>query len=188
MSLSTRERDQRFATLADHYRPVIKSIISRYLNNVGDYRIDIEELYQEGLIALYHASNTFKGHDGDFEPYAYVVIRRAICRKINATYRMYTHEMISIDRYGYAESSILLYKARDQYSEPASAWHLKEYARGLLDVYEDLDDMQKAICERRRVGKKYAEIASDLGISRKKVDNEIQKIRNKIKFFDIKIR
>ena len=188
MLLSTGERDRKFAVMADRYRPMIKGIISRYLSNVGDYRIDTDELYQEGLIALYHAAIAFKGRDIDFERYAYVVVRRWICRKISSAYKMYTHEMVSIDRDDYAESSILFYKASDRNNEPARLWHIREYADGLNGLYNSMTDMQKAICDLRSEGKKYAEIANDLGISKKKVDNEIQKIRHLIRIYEASAR
>lgn len=180
LRIDKRERDHYFSIIADHYGPMIKAIIGKYIMNVGDYRIDYDELYQEGLIALYQACKSYSGADSDFEKYVYVVIRRKVWRSISFYLRRYNYETVSIDREVFNDSCNLLYRHAYKLT-PSYIVKLKEYESELRLLYDGLSDMQKKIVDLRAQGQKYASIAMHLGIDKKKVDNEIQKIKRLIK-------
>ncbi|WP_284035552.1 sigma-70 family RNA polymerase sigma factor [Neobacillus sp. 114] len=67
-----------FEQLAEHYKPMIHKII----HSLHLYT-DLEEFYQQGLIALWEASQRFNPEKGNFTNYAYTFIRGSLLTELN---------------------------------------------------------------------------------------------------------
>ena len=75
--------------LIDKYRNCIVLILKDYLNDYNILGMEVADLYQEGLIGLIHAINSFDDkRDVTFYTYANTCIRSSIMSSMRQTFRM----------------------------------------------------------------------------------------------------
>ena len=97
------------------YSRMIQSIISYYVNEVGDYKLNRDDLKQEAYIGLYDACKCYKKDmNTKFSTFAYTCIKR----KVHSFYIKYTNlyykEGISLDNHKIKESSFLYENKKEQ--------------------------------------------------------------------------
>lgn len=167
--------DKAFEELARRYESSIRATAASF--NVP--RSEREDLYQEGLIALYRAVCNYDESIASFSTFASVCIRRAMLTWIrdhvsktdadgNRITEIPIDEVFGLDFPEDAETPEELYISKERLSI------LKKNALGCLSDYEKcvflmyLDNMTAS------------EIGDSLGKSKKSVDNALSRIRQKI--------
>ena len=170
-----------FDTILYEYRYLIDMVIKRVRSELGDWKVDRDDLFQEGQIALHRAYEKYTGPKENFANYAYVSIRRRIIRHITYEFRHFATAEISSDRDIFTDSSIIYHRTAKTSDDPKNIFALKEKEKLLNRVYDSLDENQKRLIEYRHNGLSYKEMAEAMSVKPKKIDNEIQKIKRIIK-------
>lgn len=161
------------------YRPLIGKIVSSFLGNNGDYRLDRDDLMQEGGIALYRAALEFdENRNVRFSTYAYTVVRRAVLRTVRHYNRIYAMENKSLDREDF-NLSWIGFKSEKYYDDPRQSLAFKESIRKAQQFLSTLSPEEQAILNLRQNNISYAEIGKKLAINEKRVDYLIQKMRKR---------
>lgn len=182
MEMIRRGDDDGFRYITDIYSPMIRGIIRKVYVKTGDFRLDYDDLYQEGLLALSRAVRLFdQNGQGSIDRYVYVAVKRSIIRKAVYYRKLYEHEQLSLDRDIFTDSSILFLNSARSIEDPKNRFRLKELKKALFALFESLDPLEKEILQLKREGHSYRDIADLLGCSTKKIDNLLQKVRKKIR-------
>jgi len=157
---------------------MIFKIINMQNKIYGDFVLDEDELFQEASIALYNACIKYEELKGmKFSSYAYLCIRSKILNCIRDFAIQVNKIMYSLDRnpyqYFYHENLIC--------NQPLE-YHIEQTKKEELDRFiSTLPDLEKRILTLRLQNKTYKEIAQELSISRKKVDNKLTRLKKKMK-------
>lgn len=169
-----------FQDLQTKYHNMIHSIINKFYISKGGHFLENQDLYQEGLIALYEASLKYsQEYKASFTTFAYMVIERRILRVIKKHNRLVNYETISYDVFEKIDH-INIIAQKDNYEEDDEI--LKMY--DLLKKYiKKLNKQEQEIINEYLKKKTYEEIGLKLGINKKKVDNSLLKIKRKLKEF-----
>ena len=161
--------------LSQHHKMIYKLINSYNLEN-GDYAIDPHDLYQEASLALYNSVFSFEREKNvKFSTYAYLCIKSAIVKQIREYDRRYSEEAYSLDVVrkmkfeSIVEDNPLKYHREQEYRD-----RLQKFLRKLSK--EDLK-----IIELRKKDLTYQQIAEQLNINAKRVDNRIQVLRKHLR-------
>ncbi len=144
----------------EHER-LVRAVIRKF-ENTG---MAEDDLFQEGMLALLKAERTYKAQGGaKFETYASVVIRNHIIDEI---------------RKREAEPTVLFETTlpTEDYAGDVRNGDVKELLKILHEALDDCSAVERAIFNAYFQGYSYQEICEIFGISKKKVDNTIQKIR-----------
>ena len=148
-----------------------------YRSQRREYRLEYDDLYQEGLIAMYRAFRTYKGDLMDFERYLYVVLKRRMARVIMMHASHDECIITSLDRDIYTDHHALFTMVARRTDDPRIDFKIKEFKENLEKIYDGLSPLQKEISDLRASGHTQKEIASKMGLSTKKVEYEISKIK-----------
>ncbi len=136
-------------------RMVVRSLIRKY----GIFRIDEEDLFQEGVIGLIKAKMTYQENGkAKFETYASTVIRNHVLDYIRQN-----EEWISDD-------GVEICLAPDTNPNPV-LWEILNKV-----LKEHCDQLERSIFNAYYKGYSYQEMCEIFEINKKKVDNTIQKI------------
>ena len=171
--------DSAFALLLNrHHRMIYKIIYSFSLEN-GDYAVDKDDLYQEASLALYSAA---KGYEEDrnvlFSSYAFMVIRNKLRNILRAYYRTYEQEKYSIDVYERNDGRSFFV------SDNPIAYHREqELKENYACFIEKLPETDRRILLMKGEDQSYKEIARQLKISEKQIDNRLRALRKKFKTY-----
>lgn len=165
-----------FKQLLDlHHRMIYKIIYSFKLSN-GDYRIDEKDLYQEGCLALYNAVFSYEeDRNVKFSSYAYIAIRSGILNSFRKYSRTYNEENVSLDL---ISDHSLPFRIQEN---PAQYHKEKEFRRELKQFIADLSKEDQKIITMKQDDSSYQQIADDLGINVKRVDNRLCNIRKRLR-------
>lgn len=157
---------------------MIFSIINSFNMDSGDYAVDRDDLFQEGCLALYRAVNSYdEKYATKFSSYAYLLIRSRIINVLKKQQRTYDEERYSLDNYENPDH-VAAFSCADQ----ALAYHRETIARNhLRRFYDALPEQDRQIIELRKKAYTYKQIAGELAIDAKKVDNRIAAIRRALK-------
>lgn len=148
------------------YKVKVRWLIRKYRLNPAER----EDLIQEGMIGLFSAIATYdKEKAAKFSTYAGVCMRNRISNALSAQWSQSKnlddrHDVESIVTEHTPESSALLSEAGERIRSVLLS--LSELERELLSLYLDK--------------KSYQEIADELDISPKKVDNTLMKIKGRL--------
>ncbi len=156
--------------IIERHKQIIEGIISRY----SDCGIDRDDLFQDATLALLSAINSFDADKSSFTTFVSVCITRAIndvVRAANAKRRVPEKMLTPL------EDVVLTDEA-----SPERILIEKESYRLLADnIKVDLSTLEyRVLCEFLS-DKTYADIATELNISLKSVDNTLRRIRKKLK-------
>ncbi len=161
---------------------LLQIIISRYTPTVRFYakkialhESDVEDMVQDGLIALYSAVKSFVPGKAAFSTFATLCIKRAMLgvNRIAVRKRNIPSELLSsLDE---APETFTEKSPETVYIEKESLERLTETIRLELSAFEY--KVLNAFLE----GKSYSQIADDNGITVKSVDNALSRIRGKLK-------
>ena len=168
------------------YEPVISYYANKYSKLVEGKGIDYNDLYQEGLIGLIKAVDSFKEQkDIRFSTFAFVCIKRSIIsavRKVSRKKHSALNESYSLDysteddnlsfdniisnNVGGIEDLLVSKEKNNKFNELLS---------------KSLTDFEKEVYDLRINNFSYDEIATMLGKTRKAVDGTLSRIRVKIR-------
>lgn len=154
--------------LIDRYMPYI-------INAVRNYPyLDREDLIQEGRLAVFSAAESFDEHSAAFSTFVFLCINRAIssaARSFSAKKRIPAE---LIDPLG--ETDIL------SLDDPEKLIIERENFENLKNNIKNiLSETEYKVLVAFLNGKSYGEIAAELGISEKSVDNALSRVRKKLK-------
>lgn len=168
------------------YKPVISFYANKYSVYIEGKGLDYNDLYQEGLIGLINAIESFKEQkDIKFSTFAFLCIKRKILTAVKNANRK-KHSILN-------ESYSLDYKLDDDLASfdnllPANEGGIEdllvtkennEYINKRIN--ESLSDFEKMVYDLRINNFTYDEIAQTLGKTQKSVERTLDRIRIKIK-------
>ena len=174
--------EQLFALAADGDEGAVETLLAGYKSivtaNVRRYFLvggDSEDLAQEGMIALYRASKTYRPESGAFAAYAAGCVKNRLLDVIKSANR---------DKHKALNGYIPLADADELLGAGMSAEEIAISRESGRDLAKALDsgfsDEEKALLNLYLTGKSYKEIAGVLGVTVKKVDTSLQKLKKKI--------
>ena len=184
----TREipRSDAFAALAARYRPLTEHMVSTYapyLSPDTSSSADRQELYEEAVIALYHAARFYRaGTHATFGYFARVCIRNRLVsflRKQKQQAQFYVVEATD-DEDGFQPlrrhpDILTVGDIGEQIAE-------QDAFRAVFDRFlTSLTDYERRVFHRYVRGCSYKEIARALDVPLKSVDNAVYRIRVKLK-------
>ena len=168
------------------YKNCIITILKEYLKEYNIIGIEISDLYQEGLIGLLHAIETFdKDKEVLFYTYACTCIRTNIISAIRLTFRQKNrilNNSYSLDKL-FNESTTNYYEIfKDMSQEPNKLLIDEEELEELVNkLKKKLSKMECDIVDLKLKGLKNAEIAVLLDKDKKFVENTMFRITKKYK-------
>ena len=165
------------------YRPLIVNIAEKMIKycNGG---VTLDDLVQEGMVALNEAVNTFdEEKEANFGTYAKICITRRITSivKSTRTYKnKYINEAVSLDNDD--EDTVVDMFLIDNTANPLDMVSDYEWQQRVLDkLTEELTDMERQVFELKKNDFNYREIAEILEKKPKTIDNTLQRIKAKLK-------
>ena len=168
------------------YKNCIITILKEYLKEYNIIGIEISDLYQEGLIGLLHAIETFdKDKEVLFYTYACTCIRTNIISAIRLTFRQKNrilNNSYSLDKL-FNESTTNYYEIfKDMSQEPNKLLIDEEELEELVNkLKKKLSKMECDILDLKLKGLKNTEIAVLLDKNKKFVENTMFRITKKYK-------
>ncbi len=172
--------------IINKYKSCIITILKEYLKEYNIIGIEISDLYQEGLIGLLHAIETFdKNKEVLFYTYACTCIRTNIISAIRLTFRQKNrilNNSYSLDKL-FNESTNNYYEVfKDMSQEPNKLLIDEEEQKDMVNrLKKRLSKMECNILELKLKGLKNAEISSLIDKDKKFVENTMFRITKKYK-------
>lgn len=157
-----------YARLLVRYRPLVDSMAEKYAALAEMSDADLEDLRQEGNIALYNAMVSYDHSQNEvtFGLYAKVCIRN---RMISVLRKHKKEDEVSFDDTNWD-------------SDPEKQlidWENYRIVMGAVD--NCLTDYERSVFRLYLQNKKYSEIASELQVNEKSVANALVRIKKKLK-------
>lgn len=175
------------STAAEHliakYKELAKVKSTKYYIIGGDK----EDVVQEGMIGIFKAIREFdETKEASFKTFAEICINRQIIsaiRKANMQKHQILNESVSLSQeQSPIDGNVTLEEMTGSKDDnPESLMLMREIVEYLRNDNDKLfSPMEKKVLDKMLQGKKYKEIATELGKSDKSVDNAIQRIKKKI--------
>lgn len=173
--------------LLKKYEPLIVSTAKKLLKGMENFGLDINDLVQEGRLGLLNASETFtESKDTLFYTYAKTCIERKMYDLVKSTRRVkhkILNESIPIDvdddKGEYKELDYLL---KDETENPEQLLLNEEGKKELQNIINSkLNDIEIQVLELKLKGFENKEISEILDCDYKKIDNTLQRIKQKLK-------
>lgn len=174
-----RNHDQEaFGELLEAFQRMIYKIIYSFNLDNGDFRADENDLFQEACLALYDAVFTYEeDRNVQFLTYAYMVIRSRVSTQLRCLSRNQGEELVSID-------NRLDHSLKFAVSEDPVQYHRDEEFKEKYEQFlSTLNDEDRKILELRDEDLSYKQIAEELGITVKRVDNRLRNLKKRFKHF-----
>ena len=157
------------AVIIDRYYPVVLYYTKKYCP--ADYS---EDAVQEALLALYSAVKDFDSQKSSFSTFASVCIKRSLISVLKSRNRKKSipDELMSpIDELQIVDSN-----------SPEKIFFDREDYKSLTDTIKlELSSLEYKVLQLYLSGERYSDIAKELNISEKSVDNSLWRIRKKLK-------
>lgn len=170
-------------TLLLKYLPLVKARASAYFLAGADR----DDLVQEGLIGLYKAIRDYRCDMASFSAFAELCITRQIISAIKSANRqkhrpLNSYVSLSSPAFGEdADNEFIDFCLLEEVSDPESIVMDREQTRALrTTIGGRLSDMERQVLQRYIAGIPYCDIADELEISEKSVDNALQRIKYKL--------
>ena len=172
--------------LINKYKHIIISTLKEYSKEYNIIGLEIADLYQEGLIGLLHAINTFdKERDVTFYTYATACIKSSLMSAIRQTFRMKNrilNNSYSLDKLIEDTNNSFYEIFKDYRNDPDLLLSNKEYENDLIDrVKSKLSNNEKTIFELKLKGLSNSEIANLIDKDKKYIENAMFRINRKYK-------
>ncbi len=174
---------KKYGTLVDKYA-------KEYYYKNKNIGIEIEDLYQEGMLGVVMALNDYNSSDTLFYTYASLCIRREMERLVKSSKRkkhMILNESISLSTNVYYEDDVYLEDIIPSDYNLEESFSGDELLRILNKLKYKFNDIDSMIFELKFNFFTTREISILLGISYKFVDNRLRKIRKIVKHFILKM-
>lgn len=181
--LSNENNEEATNLLVSKYKNVIINTIKEYKTKYNVIGLEMSDLYQEGLIGLLTAIETFdKERDNLFYTYACICIRTSIMTVIRKTFRnknRILNNSYSLDLL-YEENTSLYESIKDEENNPDKILINKENSKELIGKIEkNLSKSEKDIFELKLKGLTNAEISVLLDKDKKQIENALFRISKK---------
>lgn len=164
--------------IIDKYDPIIKNMAFSYAKKYSMFNFDVDDLIQEGRIALYNSISKFDENKNIlFYSFLLICVKRAMNNVVRKAFRK---QDLLIDDYVENDNYDMNIPDKTNY-QPFNILEDIEMDKHIIYFKNSLSDLESAIFELRLNNFKYAEIAKLLDIKLKKVDNEMMKIKIKLK-------
>lgn len=164
--------DQAFGVLYERYLPKIRTMIYPF-QGLG---YDTEDLMQEATIGFFTAIQVYDGASASFATFCYTCMRRmliALLRKSNRKKQLPGTSVI------YTDEHFFELAAPDN---PEAEYIAKEdFFRLQSRIMTELSQTERVVLYRYLSGENYQKIGESLGLSKKSVDNALQRIRRKLR-------
>ncbi|MDR0883903.1 MAG: sigma-70 family RNA polymerase sigma factor [Oscillospiraceae bacterium] len=164
--------DNAMAQLIARMEPLTKAKAARFPALHGT--LCEEDLMQEGMLGFLKAVRSFQPEKGTFRAYAAVCIQNSILSAVRS--QLTRASAPNRDALPLDENTVVRVPAH--YPEPDTAALEATLAAGLTAL-------ESAVLAERLAGHKQSAIAAHLGISSKAADNALQRIRRKLKGFQL---
>lgn len=163
--------DEAFDLLTFRMMPLMRRLATQYGNLPG---MDTEDLLQEGLLALLTAIRAYQASLGAFYAFAASCIRNRMLSVVRRT--------LSDGNAQVAQPDELLDAIADEGQvDPATLVVEQEEAQRLYcRLQKRLSTLEYRVLTAHLAGKSYKEIADELSVTEKTVDNALQRIRKKL--------
>ncbi len=173
--------------LLNKYKFLVKSICNKFFI-AGSTKDDI---IQEGMIGLYRAIMNYKSEKNDsFSAFASMCIKRRVLSVMNSANRKKNiplNTSVSLNKPVNEEGRTLGETIEDFSTDPEKIFMVSEKIQNdSKNIADALSKKEKSILVEFLQNKSYDEIAQKLNISRKSVDNAMQRIRLKVSKLNIK--
>ncbi len=180
------ENDEITDVLFDKYMPLIRSLAKKSYDENKNSGLDFNDLVQEGMIGFSKAINTYNEHkDTLFFTYARTCIEHGIITSIiNANRKKYSvlNNSLSMEATNQNEDDSIGKFIYDKTSDPETI--LLDFENLNILTYnlkQELTPFEEQVFDLRKSGFTYREIAEVLNVEPKRVDNALQRMRNKVK-------
>ena len=170
----------------DKYKPLIETNTRRLIKYCKNNGLEFNDLYQEGMLGLDQAVNTFnEAKDASFYTYAKMCIERKQVSALISSERLkhkLLNESISYDINDNDEPTNIPKVLIDNSNNPESVIIDTEASKELYNkICNLLTPFEKEVFELKINGHSYTDIAEILKKDKKQIDNTIQRIKRKIK-------
>lgn len=162
--------------LMNNYKTLVNKIAKKYFIIGADF----SDVIQEGMIGLFNAYNKFdKTKNVLFKTFASVCINRQIITAIKRAYKNSKSELFDDINSETLKSNIICLN-------PEEDIILKEdYENLLKEISTKLSTMEYKILNEFLKEQNYEQIAKKLNLTKKSVDNALNRIRTKLKYLKV---
>jgi len=161
-------------TLMNKYKNLVKKISRNYFIISSEY----SDVVQEGMIGLFNAINKFdESKNAQFKTFATLCINRQILTAIKKAYK-FNNELIDDIGESVVKQSMQIFSPEQDFI------FNEEYKELLEEISNNLSHKEQTILRLFLQNKSYDEIAKELNINKKSVDNALSRIRNKLKYLN----
>lgn len=168
------------------YEPLVKRIAQDMMKYAKNSGIELNDFIQEGMLGLNKAIQHFnEAKDVTFFTYAQTCIKRKMIDLIVSSNRNKNKALNNSIPIEYDDDEKdLYYLAPDDSYDPEKLLLIEEKEKEIMDNAKSiLTDMEYQVFELKLNGFNYKEISEILEIDNKKIDNTLQRIRNKMRKF-----
>ncbi len=184
--LCCENNEDAFNILINKYKRVILSILKDLLKEYNIIGYEVSDLYQEGLIGLLQAINTYKEKENtSFNTYASKCIKNNIMTSIKQSFRQKNrilNNSYSLDKL-FEESNESYYNLlKDNSFEPSKMLFGNEDENDVIKrIKGRLSKTENIIFDLKMKGLKNSEISDLLGKNKKYIENTLNRINRKYK-------
>ncbi|MBQ4155061.1 MAG: sigma-70 family RNA polymerase sigma factor [Clostridia bacterium] len=172
VGLIRKNNDEAFLYLYERYLPKIRTMAFPF-QGLG---FDLEDLVQEATIGFYTAIQAYNFNSASFSTFCYLCMRRMLVSLVRQSSKKSAVPQASV-----IHTDNSLFSIPDK-SDPEQEFIAKEGYYKLREKIESrLSEKERVILFEFLSGKDYKTIAEVLGVSRKTVDNALQRVRAKLK-------
>ena len=176
--------EEAYNTIINKYKPIILSTVKQYMKELNIVGSEINDFYQEGLIGLMTAINTYdETKDTTFYTYATKCIKNNMLSSVRKSFSKKSkilNDSYSLDKM-IDDSNLDFYDVfSDERSNPLNILFEEEEGKVLLNKLKDMfSSGEKEIFEYKVLGLSNAEIAERINKSKKYVENTMFRIGKK---------
>lgn len=163
--------------LINKYKYIINVIINKKLARITALKIERDDIFNIGLLALHQAINTFNSNDSSFASFATILINRRINNYFKINNRK--KDSVYINSISLNDETFNKSILKEKVINPDAVVIKEENHQELAQkIYYQLTDLEKSIF--KLIGDfDIQEISKILNVDVKKVYNAITRIRNK---------
>ena len=172
---------EEFKKLEEKHIKMIMKIINSFNLDWGDYSINKEDLKQEALIGLYEACENFDPkYNVKFSTFAYQIMRRRVNRAYQKMRNIYDKETYSYSKFE-KDDRYETFATKEKEDNPKENLKVMDICTSAYYMGgRKLSELDYSIISKRLENKTYKEIAEDLNISPKRVDNRLVRIKRRL--------
>jgi len=170
------------------YKNLINLKVKKYLTQAKKVGLDYNDLFQEGMLGLSDAINSYKDmKNTKFSSFANLCIDRQLytaLAKAGRKKHSLLNESFSLDFVSEEDDKPLMNFLFNKTDDPSIKFDNKESKKQLMMFLKNnLTNLEKEVLVLRIKGYEYKEISKILNKSYKSIDSALQRIRNKIKTY-----